>query len=373
MKLFVTILIFVVALSFAMSQTITKKVLLEEFSTAPCGFCPEGGIIAERLIHQYPDVFTFTHHAGFGTDSMTINESRTIAAQYTNFAPAAVIDRGDYKAPPYTNEGYLGISRQKWDSIVAVRLNDPAQVEVKISELDVFGDRLLKVTIDVVFNEEMVENDYRYNIAIIEDSVSGIGKGWDQKNYFNGDAKYPTLYQKGDPIVGYIHRHVLRAMPTGAWGMTNNMPRLPQVGVTKKYQMFGYKIPERWKIKDLKIIAFVSAYNDSVYKHKIFNSDEKSFDEVVNVDDENISNKDEFIIRPNPIEDLAYIDCNIGDINSAKFELYSSNGTKIRDIKDGLISQQTNVYFYTSDLSAGLYFIKINLQDRMIIRSFVKI
>jgi hypothetical protein len=94
------------------AQSGERHVLLEEFSTAVCGFCPDGTLMAKQLVHDHPSVIWVTHHAGFGTDSMTTPEGRSIAGAFTNFAPSACIDRGEYPVhvSPYIEE----YGKMKW-------------------------------------------------------------------------------------------------------------------------------------------------------------------------------------------------------------------------------------------------------------------
>ncbi|MBM2814058.1 MAG: outer membrane protein Omp28 [Ignavibacteria bacterium] len=367
---------FLLLLSFQInySQVYPKNVLLEEFSTAPCGFCPEGAIIAEKLINKYPNLFTFTHHAGFGTDSMTIPESAAIAGKYTTFAPAGVIDRGYYDIPVYTNKGYLGVSRQKWDSVVAVRLNEAAEAYIKVNKSYDNELRTLNVKVDIGFISNVDSNDYRVNLAIIEDSVTGTGKGYDQKNYFNGDPNYPELYKKGDSIVGYVHRHVLRALPTGTWGAAKIIPYQPEIETIYTYELKNYKIPAKWKIKDLSIISFISYYNkDSVVKHKILNSEYiKHIDnETKVVNEQPVYNNNEMEIYPNPAQDLAYAAISLDKTTILNLGLYSIAGQKIRDIKHSSSFAKGNIYFYVSDLQTGVYILRAETTDRTICRKFV--
>jgi hypothetical protein len=375
MKIVYSLLFFALISSNLFSQHPVKKVLLEEFSTAPCGFCPEGGIIAEELLHKYPNIYTFTHHAGFGTDSMTIPESKTIAAKYTTFAPAAVIDRGNYPIPVFTKEGFIGVSRQKWDSVVAVRLNDPAEVIVKIDKINLDEqNRMLSVDVSAQFLlSKSEENDYRVNVLIIEDSVSGVGKGWDQKNYFNNEPKYPDLYHKGDSIVGFQHRHVVRAMPTGAWGLAGIIPSIPESGTTYKYSLENFNLPAIWKIKDLSVLVFVSHFNTDYFKHKIYNTDGESLAGYMKLDvtGQAQANEEEFGIYPNPAGSLTYIRFGFAYPTSAKIELYSAAGEKIRNIAETGIYTDNPVYFYTSDLAQGVYFVKVTYSGGIIARSFV--
>jgi len=75
----------------------------------------------KSLFSYYPNLLTFTHHSGFGADAMTINESKILASKFTSFA-SRCIDRNYHDIPVYTLPNYLGISPQKWDSIVAIHL-----------------------------------------------------------------------------------------------------------------------------------------------------------------------------------------------------------------------------------------------------------
>lgn len=350
--------------------------MLEEFSTAPCGFCPEGGIIAQQLIGKYPNLFTFTHHAGFGRDSMTIFASDTIAKKYVTFAPAGVIDRGNYPIDVYTKPGFIGISRQKWDSIIAIRLNEPSQVKVSLTQSFDYSTRKLNVTVKAQFIQQVYANDYRINIAIVEDSVSGIGKGWDQKNYFNNDSRYPDLYHKGDSIVGYQHRHVLRALPFGTWGMEEIIPLVPEVPEVNTIYMCNlsnFTIPDRWKLKDITLYAFVSVYNDSNVWESILNTDEQKLNFTPSeVEETTITPQTlNLAVYPNPVSDLAYVECNFPETTKANFALFSSTGEKIRDIKSDVFLGKNNVYFYASDLATGLYFIKMTYNCGVICKKFL--
>lgn len=365
-KLFTFFVLLILANFILEAQTPVKRVLLEEFSTAPCGFCPEGGIIAEQLLKKYPELITFTHHAGFGTDSMTIGESKTIAGKFTNFAPAAVIDRNYHKIPVYTYPEYLAISRQKWDSIVAIHLNETPEADISITKLEFQNDiRQIKLDFTVKFLKDFPTDDYRYNVAIIEDSVSGIGKGWDQKNYFNGDPKYPDLYKKGDSIVGYIHRHVVRMMPYGAWGSNANFPKTITANYEMPISLTLDNLPARWKMKDCKVLVFLSKYSTSIMEHKVYNSIEMKVPYSGNSIEENGTVQNNFGVYPNPVSDLGYIHLAFENATQAKLELYSAFGAKIRDIASGNYQKSQNVYFYTSDLAPGAYFIKVEAGNQI--------
>lgn len=372
-KFFTIIILIPILISIVEAQKVTKRVLLEEFSTAPCGFCPEGSIIAENLLDKYPELITFTHHAGFGVDSMTIDASKTLASKFTCFAPAGVIDRNYHNIPVYTYPNFLAISRQKWDSIIAIHLNETAEVEFSISHHNFLsGSRTYQLGFSIKFLNDFPADDYRYNVAIIEDSVTGLGKGWDQTNYFNDNPNYPTLYKKGDPIVGYIHRHVVRSMPFGAWGSKEKLSEIITENYTQSISLSIEDVPKNWNIENCSVIIFLSKYNSDIQKHKIYNTVQMKIPiDFLSVEDENLRIIDDFAVFPNPVSDLGYINLKFETPTFAKLELYSSMGIKIRDIDKGIYKDSHNVYFYTSDLTTGVYFIKVESKNQTRFVNFI--
>jgi hypothetical protein len=302
-QLSLSVIILAMVATFADAQ-VQKRILLEEFSTAPCGFCPDGDIVASQLVKKYPQIIWMTHHAGFGTDSMTVIESKTIANAFTNFAPGAAIDRGDYPIPVYTNNPpYIAVSRQKWDSVCTAHLNDTAFVALQLSNTFNPAARTFTCTVTGRFSDTPLPGDLRLNLFLVEDSIVGSGKGFDQTNYFNSTPGHPC-YQKGDPIVGYVHHRVLRAVPSGTWGLSGIVPSAPTRGTSFTYSFSNIAIPAHWKAADLDVIAFVSYYNSEAKLRKVLNSESKLFlDGVQSSDSEIPSASTGLTLYPNPVQD----------------------------------------------------------------------
>ncbi len=231
-----------------------KKVLIEEYSTAPCGYCPDGAIVIEGIRSRHPEVLTMTHHSGYLSDAMTLTESATIAGEFANGAPTATVDRILW---PGTIR--VAISRTDWEQRAsdAAALPSPLALGVRTS----FDPptRALTVTCEGEFVDYAYPAGLRLNVFVVEDSVTGTGSGYDQANYYNDTPGHP-LYQKGNPIVGYAHRHVLRAAPTGAWGDASVLTQNAAPGMTFT-KTYTYIIPAGFKEKDISVIAFV-AYRD---------------------------------------------------------------------------------------------------------------
>ncbi len=347
-KLFTTLVTACVISIAASAQSGVKHILLEEFSTAPCGFCPDGDIIAQQIIDNYPQVIWVTHHAGFGTDSMTVPESITIANAFTNFAPGSCIDRGDYPIPVYTNPPYIAISRQKWDSVVVAHLNDPPVVDVLINNNYNDVTRTLTCTVDANFLSTPASGDLRLNLFLMEDSVVGFGSGYDQTNYFNTTVGHP-YHNAGNPIVGYVHHHVLRKVVTGTWGLSGIISNAPVAGNTFSHTFSNIAIPTNWKDDDITVIAFVSYYNTNTHLREVLNSNIVDLKSTPTALHETTQRQP--FVSPNPANNYFKIDFNNIGKNSY-VELFNAEGRLVKHID---ASQTSALEITTHDLPNGIY------------------
>jgi len=337
-----------------------KHILLEEFSTAPCGFCPDGDLVAAQLIIDHPAVIWLTHHAGFGVDSMTVPESVTIANTFTTFAPGATIDRGDYPIPVYTMPPYIAISRQKWDSVCVAHLNDPPVVDVFITNQYDSVTRLLNCTVDATFLTTSAPGDLRLNLFLVEDSVVGFGSGYDQTNYYNTTLGHP-YYGAGDPIVGYVHHRIVRKVQTGAWGLTGVIPGAPVAGSTYSHTFTNIPISAAWKDYDMDVIAFVSYYNASANLRQVINSNQKKLTDattnIISIDNAS----DGFFLYPNPASENMYV-MNKNRDSESKIIITDLSGKEI------LISQLQpySSIIETKNIPGGIYFYKVFSEKELV-------
>ena len=357
-----------------------KRVLLEEFSTAQCGFCPDGDIILNSILQKYPHVIAFTHHAGFGTDSMTIPESNTIAYYFTEFAPGGVIDRGNYKIPVYTLGNYIAVSRQKWDSICGVELQNAPVADLDMKNTISPDGNSFDCTVSVIFYSAPNPGDLRLNIAMDEDSVMKLGFGYDQKSYFNDDPTHPTLYHTGDTIKGYVHNHVLRAMPSGAWGLAGVFPQNPQLGKAYTYTFKNIPLKNTWNKNNMNVVAFVGYYNDSANQRPVLNTNQKKLTDASDISlgiaENGANNKaPQFTVFPNPSNGSGQIIVDFPASTHAGFEIldmkshsvYASPAanyiTGAHIINFNIPAAANGMYILRMTTDKGVYFDKISVMQ----------
>lgn len=349
-KLMLILLVFVPFYMF--SQTNTKFILLEEFSTAPCGFCPDGDVVAMQMVAKYPNLIWVTHHAGFGTDSMTAPESKTLAGKFTTFAPGACIDRINAPIPVYTKPNYIAISRQKWDSVIGAHYGDTAYANIGIQNDFDSNTGILNCKVSAYFNFAPAPGDIRFNIFIIEDSVVGYGKGYDQTNYYNSTVGHPC-YNKGDPIVGYVHHRVVRKVPGGAWGVEGIIPNSPTAGSLYEYNFSNVLIPGNWKKNDIDVVAFISYYHDSVKFRRVINSNHKKMMDFSAGTENDPGYKTSYTLYPNPAGKQVFVS---GIQNSGKPVSYTLTDMTGRIIKTGFLDSLANL-IEINGLTKGIYLI----------------
>ena len=188
------------------SQIPNRNVLLECFSTAICGYCPELGTWLEQMLATVDSTYLIPVciHAGFGTDAMTTNEADTLSGDLDlQGAPSVSVNRELY----YGNLGItvtpdnLGYP----DNIPPLEEAEYGVVSpVSISATNNYNPdtRALSVTVNTVFYGP-VTGDFRMNCYIIEDSVVGGGAGYNQHSYYyNSPAADENPWYR----VGHIHQ-----------------------------------------------------------------------------------------------------------------------------------------------------------------------
>jgi hypothetical protein len=355
----------------AFAQQPQRHILLEEFSTAPCGFCPDGDIVAAQVVRDHPQVIWVTHHAGFGTDSMTIPESKTIANAFTCFAPGAAIDRGDYRIPVYTYPLYIAVSRQKWDSVITAHYVDPAVARVNVTNYYDAASRTLRCRVDANFLTAPAPGDLRVNLYLVEDSVTGTGTGWDQKNYYNDETGHPC-YGKGDPIVGYVHHRVVRAIPTGAWGVSGVIPQAPAAGSSYSWNSGALPLNVRWKPDDMEVVAFVSYHHDSARQRPVLNSTWRKMTDTTGTTaiESRVAALPAVAVYPSPVTDVIAVR-STGAGADLRFELFDALGRLVRSEE---FAGGTTHTMPRGALPPGMYLYRVRgagplpLQGRIVLR-----
>ncbi len=245
----------------------TKRVLVEEFTGAWCGWCPDGGLQMATIEAQMPEAVLMAIHAG-GTDSMIVDEGAALSSFFRPSYPQAMIDRTMF---PGQTTVPINRSNSAWlnRALQQAQLETPVDIVVTPSYDNT--TRLLTAKVRVNFIDYLPPDPYRLNVVVVEDRVTGAGRGYDQSNYYSGNASYPNhpYYGESNPILGFVHRHVPRAFLTGTWG--EDLPTSVPAGDYHE-RLFSFTLPEHVKTGDVEIVAFVTRHGVDLPQRSVVNA-----------------------------------------------------------------------------------------------------
>jgi hypothetical protein len=207
----------------------------------------------------------------------------------------------------------------------------------------------------------MPTGDYRLSLYVVEDSVTGTGAGYDQYNIYDGDPNSP-FYGMGDPIVGFIHKHVARALLPSAWGLQGLIPSTPLTGQYFSHT-FNYTLPVSYNENRVHLVAFVYSFTGN-----------HTGDEVMNVSDEKLLQAPSAVVENGFKGDEVnvFLDPSSGElkIKSEKvgmeaIEIFDILGEKV--LSQQLMSKNQNqISVNVSRLKSGIYFYKIIGEEKKI-------
>ena len=237
--------------------TFTKKVLIEEFTGAWCGYCPDGAHRVENLINDNDGrVVGVSLHSG---DAMEVAHTNYLETTYQNTGfPSGMVDRVSVNGSTSLNRGY-------WEYVAYDQLLETAVCGLAIIS-EVNGQNAT-VEVHAGFNSTLNGDDYRLSVYLIEDGVTGTGYGYDQRNYYNTDPESP-FYNLGDPIEGYEHNHTLRAVLSESLGDAIMVSEMVSGG--EHIKTYTVDISSYNK-NNLSIVAFVTYMGSSITEHEILN------------------------------------------------------------------------------------------------------
>jgi hypothetical protein len=331
-----------------------KRVLIEEFSTAPCQFCPDGAVVIENILGSVDNTIVVQHHAGFGTDLMTIPAHEAYAGAFAAGAPTATVDR-----IAFAGESKVGFSRNLWSS----RTIDQSKLETPVKiEMEVYVDSLTRkgrLKTFVTFLDFVDQGDLRLSLMVAEETVIGSGSGFDQVNYYNSQQGHP-YYQKGNPIRGYEHKYVARMVLTDTWGdaVFGTSPTIDSV-----YEnVYDFTVSESFNnaqinIEELSFVGFVSYHNDDVNKRDILNANQVGINHV-NTAVKNV-NSINSKIYPNPSDGITNVELSLDNSEFVTFEVFNIIGSKVNHTVVGNLPAGNIVVPFNMDLNAGIYLLKV--------------
>jgi len=208
------------------TQKHVKNVLIEDFTGTWCGYCPRVAAAIDNVLLDSDNVIAVAVHDDADMGFKYASEMMT-KFSITGY-PTGLIDRKSKWSYP---ENLAGLTNS---------INEKTPLGLKIeSSLD---NRNANVNVSVEFAVD-IPFDLSLVVCLTEDGILA-----DQANYYDDG--------RGNPIVNFEHKHVLRMAATNIFGNSIGLDLLKKDNiVTLNYIM---AIPESYNINKCHLVAFVT-------------------------------------------------------------------------------------------------------------------
>lgn len=366
-KCLLIVLFFTVTITYA--QTPVKRVLMEEFTTVLCGACPPATYTLNQFHNNQPNSILITHHEGFGRDSMsnptTLDIYNLFKPDWGSFAPAIMIDRTVYPTIDSLIP-YLSTFSSGYDTLATNAIQEPGHVAIEISALYNQTANSFIASVTSTFADVLPVANYRVNLFLVEDSVTGFGyPGYAQKCY---DGNFVALHYPGypyanDTISGYPHRYVLRTSLTGnSLGTNQTVPSLisiqsPILNTPFVYTMpTSYMIPSHYNIDKLYLVASVNKYvPGSPSENFVINANIAKFTDLISTGIVSLNSAAPVQLYPNPSNGIFSLNIEKIQANNLVLEVNDMMGRKVYEKKYSNLSQSKLLEVDLSELPNGIY------------------
>lgn len=367
-------------LVFFYNANANKKVLMEEFTGAWCGFCPEGHHLMDQALISQPKLIGISIHDNQGSanaDKMQVPEGLDVSNAFGSGFPSATFNRRYSEVDGFSTGIGGSPPSSGWESETTAELARLTPVNVSFAnKLYDTITRQLSVDVNASFLASL-KGDFRTNLYIVEDSVIGSGAGYDQKNYWCAGCGNPEPTAHSYSLLasnpGYAHQHVLRQGLGGAWGTTGVIPASAVAGnsYTKTYTA---TLPAAWKEKNIYLVATVQEYSTDERFRLILNAEEASLLGELPNGIAKISNDDfnNMVVYPNPSSSISRIQFDLKADAVVKASVENIMGQEIAVLQNEQMNAGIHtINFVTESLSNGIYFVKLTTNGNSITQKVV--
>ncbi len=238
----------------------TQKVMLEEYTGAWCGWCVDGHYNVKQIAEVNPNLVPVMIHQGDAMETTDFATYFNPAFKVTGF-PMAAVQR--VKTPA----GLFVMSRP-WNTPVANASMTKAALGLSIDATFIEDPSAVTPKVKIAFAEDVSVPLY-VGVYVVEDSVSGTGSTYDQKNFLANRPGYESspFYSKPAVLIGYKHNHVLRrALYPSPQGVLLDSTLTKKGKVIEFSRMFSYNGCVK---ENSSIVAFVHTPGGKVYNVQI--------------------------------------------------------------------------------------------------------
>ncbi|MBK6901678.1 MAG: choice-of-anchor J domain-containing protein [Saprospirales bacterium] len=324
----------------------TPRVVAEEATGTWCGWCPRGFVFMELMEETYPDFIGIAVHNDDPMADVEYDGGLTSFPGFSGF-PSVIVDRLGVIDPSDLENYYDSAA----DRIV------PASASITEAVIDPVT-RDLTISAEATFATQLSASDYRFNVVLVENGITGTGAGYNQVNYYANNAagpmggweSLPATVPAADMVYDLVGRDIL-----GGWDGFDGAEDVEANDVVA--DSWTYTVPNAWNYENMTVVFLVLDGNNG----EILSADER---EIWTVSNNEIANLQRFVLSPNPTSGIATLELQLGEASDVRVELLNSIGQSVS------FQQADNSFgdlfrFNLSNQPAGAYFVKVAVGDQV--------
>ncbi|MBP6183947.1 MAG: Omp28-related outer membrane protein [Saprospiraceae bacterium] len=329
-----------------------KRVVAEEATGTWCGWCPRGAVFMDAMAHDYPGYFIPI--AVHNSDPMVVAAYDAGVGSFPGFTgyPNAVVDRRIVQDPS-----------QMETSLFNYVVEAPVVALVNGASYDEISGEL-KVSVTADFNTA-VGGNWRLNVVLTEDGVTGVGSAWNQANYYAGGGSGVMggyeLLPNPVPAASMVYDHVARAILGGFAGQAGSLPNPIALGSTHVYT-FTWTVPATIKRENMHVISMLIQPDGRINNANTFTFDEAIANGLASSNEEPIT-LTSLDVYPNPANEMTTINLNLNDPQPVRLEVVNLLGQVVLHQTHGTLSGEQWINLSTADLTNGVYTLRIHTGD----------
>jgi hypothetical protein len=370
-----------------------KKVLIEEFTGAWCGYCPRGGVTLGLLTSADTNIIGAAIH---DHDHMSTTEGNTVVSTYATGFPEGMIDRASdeysYSDNNATGAAYDFVADDSyWDTIASIRKAEVVPATVALSAISYnTSTRQISATVTATFVGD-VKGAFGINCYVTENKVYGPMGGtadtadnqWNQHSYYYDDPNSPfnNVGYLPDPTDHnlaylrpneYIHNHVVNKMMGGANGNSTTIPTTLVTAGQSFSKTFTYTLPasnpsgaHRYNPDNIYLVGIVQEYGPtSKANNYILNVTEKKLNSnpetALSVHNIEKTSFGSVSIYPNPASVSSNVAIELMNSQSVIVNVYNALGQVVFTENHGSMNAGNHVFnLNTETFKNGVYSVVI--------------
>ncbi len=345
----------------------TRALIFEEGTGAGCGWCPRGHVAMAEMEVNYPNTFlgVAVHNTLFGPDGMVNSAYESgYVNNISSSAPSGAAERA-----------INGIDPTQFEAAHNILIDRVAPAELTFSSITYDpSTRELSATISAEFIVSL-SGDYRFNLILTENGVTGTTSDFAQVNYYSGGGNGNLSgaghdwHNEPDPVpaADMVYDHVAREILGGFFGEAGSLPTTINAGDILTHT-FTYTIPSAWNPQNMHLIGGLQDMENSNLGEFL---NGVGGDMPATVANTEILPENSVKVFPNPASDIAMVRVELEEQSDVTVQVFNNLGQVVLNRNFGQLSGDMILPLNTAEYSNGLYNVHVTVDGKIITKKLM--